>query len=430
MRIKKRYKLHNIKVFRKQLLYWGAQFPHQILLEGNNHKSNSGWDLALAVDAASVFEMEETAAWEGLRTYLKKEKDWLFGFFTYDLKNDIEQLETRHSDTLGFPAISFFRPKRLMWVEQNHIYFSYLPEVATEIERDFQSIKTFPCHQKKQRRTIRMQARWDKATYLQGVETLLSHIQRGDIYEANYCQEYFANAKLEDTVHLFERLNSISAAPFAAYMKWQSKFAICSSPERYLEKRGELLRSQPIKGTAKRFDDPQADYRSKLALETDQKERAENIMIVDLVRNDLSRVAKKASVEVTQLCAVETYKQVHQMLSTITAKMQSDRFDIVDVLKATFPMGSMTGAPKIAAMELIDRLEAHKRGLYSGAIGYFLPNGDFDFNVVIRTILYNEEAPYISYSVGSAITAKSIPDAEYEECRIKAEAMRSVLEDL
>jgi len=186
---------------------------------------------------------------------------------------------------------------------------------------------------------------------------------------------------------------------------------------------------QGIKGTAKRSQVEKEDQELIQNLRNDQKERSENIMIVDLVRNDLSKTATKGSVEVKELCKVYTFRQVHQMISTVVSKVDS-KTSPVDIICSTFPMGSMTGAPKISAMEIIENLEASKRGLYSGAIGYITPKGDFDFNVVIRSILYNEKKQYISYTVGGAITAKSDPDKEYEECLIKAKAMREVLEGI
>ncbi|MNF55508.1 Aminodeoxychorismate synthase component 1 [compost metagenome] len=188
-----------------------------------------------------------------------------------------------------------------------------------------------------------------------------------------------------------------------------------------------MLISQPIKGTAERFLDPKLDELSKEKLTSDPKERAENIMITDLVRNDLSRTAQKGSVQVKELCGIYSFMQVHQMISTITSKLDP-QYSVVEALKKTFPMGSMTGAPKISVMKIIEELEETKRGLYSGAIGYFTPDGDFDFNVVIRSILYNQENQYVSFSVGSAITSLSDPEREYEECLLKAKAMRAVLE--
>jgi para-aminobenzoate synthetase component 1 len=206
----------------------------------------------------------------------------------------------------------------------------------------------------------------------------------------------------------------------------KNNYLLSASPERYLKKEGELVISQPIKGTEKRATTKEEDLKLILALEKNPKERAENIMIVDLVRNDLSRFAIKGSVKVDELCKVYTFKQVHQLISTVSCKVKSTTHP-VDIVKATFPMGSMTGAPKISALKIIEELEETKRGLYSGAVGYFTPTGDFDFNVIIRSILYNATKKYVSYSVGGAITAQSTPEKEYEECLLKAKAMKQVL---
>ena len=200
-----------------------------------------------------------------------------------------------------------------------------------------------------------------------------------------------------------------------------------ATPERYIKKDGCKVISQPIKGTEKRSDNKKEDQQLALELSNDEKERSENIMIVDLVRNDLSRTAKKGSVKVKELCKIYTFDQVHQMISTVESKVKKST-NPIDIIETTFPMGSMTGAPKISAMQIIEELEETKRGLYSGAVGYISPKGNFDFNVVIRSILYNETKQYVSYSVGGAITAKSNPLKEYEECLVKAKAMRQVLE--
>ena len=229
-------------------------------------------------------------------------------------------------------------------------------------------------------------------------------------------------------MHTFEQLQSISKPPFAVYFKNNDQFLISASPERFLKKEGVNIISQPIKGTAKRSTSIEDDEILKSNLIQDPKERSENVMIVDLVRNDLSRIAKKGSVKVEELCGIYSFKQVHHLISTIKAELKPN-ISPVEAIKATFPMGSMTGAPKISAMQIIESLEFTKRGLYSGAVGYFTPDGDFDFNVVIRSILYNAAKSYISFSVGSAITAKSDPENEYQECMVKAKAMRNVLEE-
>ena len=265
-----------------------------------------------------------------------------------------------------------------------------------------------------------------KDAYFEKVAQLKSHIDRGDVYEANFCQEFYANNAPIDPIQVFHSLNAISKPPFATFLKLQQHYVLSASPERYLKKEGAVLLSQPIKGTARRMERYQDDLQMVQSLKADPKERSENIMITDLVRNDLSRIAKKGSVLVEELCEVYTFEQVHQLISTIRC-LANDGISPTEILEKTFPMGSMTGAPKIRAMQLIEALEDTRRGVYSGAIGYFGPNGDFDFNVVIRSILYNEARKYVSFSVGSAITAKSVIANEYEECLIKAKAMRQVL---
>jgi para-aminobenzoate synthetase component 1 len=257
---------------------------------------------------------------------------------------------------------------------------------------------------------------------------MLAHIHRGNIYEANFCQEFYAENLSIDALKIYTKLNQISKPPFATYVKLFDKYIMCASPERYLKKIGAKLISQPIKGTAPRSKDSEIDEKLKINLQKDEKERSENVMIVDLVRNDLSKSAEKGSVVVEELCEVYSFEQVHQMISTITSKVSSE-IHPVRLLKETFPMGSMTGAPKYAAMQIIEELESFKRGVYSGAVGYFTPDSDFDFNVVIRSILYNESKRYVSYAVGSAITAKSVAEKEYQECVLKAKAMRQVLEE-
>jgi para-aminobenzoate synthetase component I len=225
----------------------------------------------------------------------------------------------------------------------------------------------------------------------------------------------------------FKKLNELSRPPFAGYLRLYDHYLLSASPERYLQKRGNRIITQPIKGTAARdLANPQKDRELALSLEQDQKERSENIMIVDLVRNDLSKIANKGSVAVEELCKVYSFPQVHQMISTVSAEV-SENLPAVEVLRSSFPMGSMTGAPKISAMKIIEQLEETKRGLYSGAVGYFTPNSDFDFNVVIRSLLYNAEAQYVSLSVGGAITAGSDPFREYEECLLKASVLQKVL---
>lgn len=415
--------------FKAQLLQWSQQFEEVIWLDSNeHHQAYSDYDAVLAVDAFTCISTDGHQAFDKLQAYQTSTSDWIFGYLTYDLKNDVEQLESHHFDGLEFPELFFFQPKKLFLIKGNRVDMWYLKMIDDDIETDLAEIQRQSLYRRNSgHRKIEMKPRMSKDEYLQKVHSMKLHIQRGDIYEANFCQEFYAEGAKMHPLDLYTNLNAISKAPFAAFFKNQYYYALSASPERFLKKTDNKLISQPIKGTAKRDLDQEIDLDLKEALKNNAKERSENIMIVDLVRNDLSQTAKKGSVAVEELCEVYTFKQVHQMISTVTS-MVDEETPVVKILKSLFPMGSMTGAPKISAMQIIEDLEKTKRGLYSGAIGYFDDKGNFDFNVVIRSILYNAQNNYVSYLAGSAITAKSDPVQEYEECLIKANAMRKVLE--
>ncbi|MCH7535945.1 MAG: anthranilate synthase component I family protein [Bacteroidetes bacterium] len=261
---------------------------------------------------------------------------------------------------------------------------------------------------------------------IQKVGQIKEHIQQGDIYEMNFCQEFYADNAVIDPVEVYMGLNEKSPAPFSCFYKFKEKFLISSSPERFLKKTGNKIISQPIKGTVKRGKSDVEDVVLKEILAGNAKEQSENVMIVDLVRNDLSRSARLGTVEVEELFGIYSFEQVHHMISTVSAELKDD-IHLVDVIKNAFPMGSMTGAPKVSSMKLIEKYEESKRGLFSGSIGYITPSGDFDFNVVIRSILYNEANQYVSFTTGSAITINSNAEKEYEECHLKGKALRQVL---
>jgi para-aminobenzoate synthetase component I len=413
--------------FKKQLLIWAQQFREVVFLDSNNYPDPySSYDFVLAVDAFTSLKTDYYNAFEDLRQYQQTTKDWLFGYLTYDLKNDIEDLSSNNQDGLNFPDLYFFQPKKIFLLKGNNLEIQYLNMCDDELESDFSEISVEYSVLSVQRE-ITIKQKISKEKYIEKVSEILEHIHRGDIYEVNFCMEFFAEEATINPLEKFLKLNEISKAPFSVFFKNKSNYLLSASPERYLKKEGSTIVSQPIKGTSKRFLDALEDEKSKLELSQNPKERAENIMITDLVRNDLSRTAQNGSVAVEELCKVYSFLQVHQMISTISSKLDSN-FSVIDVLKTTFPMGSMTGAPKLSAMKIIEEFEESKRGLYSGAVGYFMPNGNFDFNVVIRSILYSQENKYLSFSVGSAITTLSNPENEYEECMLKAKAMRKVLE--
>ncbi|MGV3696957.1 anthranilate synthase component I family protein [Flavobacterium sp.] len=426
MRTKTTKPIHNPKLFKQQLLQWAQQFVEVVFLDSNEyHQKYSSYDCVLAVDGFTSMKTDYFNAFEELKNYQQQTKDWLFGYLTYDLKNDTEKLHSNNFDGLHFPDLFFFQPKKLFLLKGNELEIQYLRLCDDEIESDFNQI------QKQQEVAIShpqlaIQQRIPKNDYVAKVTKMLEHIHRGDIYEANFCMEFYAEDATIEPFGIYQKLNAISKPPFATFFKNNAQFLLCASPERYLKKEGSKIISQPIKGTAKRFLDGNLDQNSKTELSQNPKERSENIMIVDLVRNDLSRTAAKGSVDVEELCGIYTFEQVHQMISTVVSHVENTTSPI-EILKTTFPMGSMTGAPKISAMNIIEQLEETKRGLYSGAVGYFTPDNDFDFNVVIRSILYNAKEKYISFSVGSAITSQANAEQEYEECLLKAKAMFTVL---
>lgn len=451
MRTTKEFALNNKREFKKNLLTWSKQFEEVCWLDSNDYPQQaSNFDALLAVEAFTAIKTDFTGAFDQLQEYQEITADWIFGYLSYDLKNDVEDLTSNNFDGLNFPDLYFFQPSKIIRIKGDLAVFEYLKMVGDEMEKDFEEILQVVerGERKVDSRDVdevdrgqgtedsvervesldvgRVRPRISKEDYFEKINRMLSHIHRGDIYEANFCQEFYAENREMEPLQVFYSLNEISGSPFAAFLKLENKFLLSASPERYLKKDGKKLISQPIKGTAGRAENEEEDKKIAQNLAGDEKERSENIMIVDLVRNDLSRVAGKGSVGVEELCKVYSFKQVHQMISTVTAELE-EGLPAVEVLRATFPMGSMTGAPKISAMKIIEDLEETKRGLYSGALGYFTPSGDFDFNVVIRSILYNAANKYVSFSVGGAITSRSVPQKEYEECMLKAKAMLEVL---
>lgn len=432
MRAIKKITIGLTQELKAKLVVWAQQYEEVIWLDSNEYEHHySDYSAILAVDALTALKTDFKGAFDSLEEYQTYTNDWLFGYVTYDLKNDVETLSSQNFDALAFPDLYFFQPKKVLLFKDDTVEFQYLRMVDTEIESDWNDILNTvineePFHEEHDH-PIKISLRTSKDSYFEKVTKMLWHIQRGDIYEANFCQEFYSDNASIDPVKSYFHLNDISQPPFATFLKLQGHYALSASPERYIKKKGTTLLSQPIKGTAKRLEDPVQDEKIKNKLSKDPKERSENIMITDLVRNDLSRVATKGSVRVEELCGPYTFKQVHQLITTISCEVET-HISNIDILKKTFPMGSMTGAPKISAMKIIENLEDTKRGLYSGTVGYFNPNGDFDFNVIIRSILYNASTKYVSFSVGGAITSKSIIEDEYEECLLKAKAMREVLE--
>ena len=408
-----------------RLIYWLEQQDFFIFFHSNRPEDrHSQFEAVAAIGKRDEIRLKNHSnPFEALQKFRKNLGDSVFGYFSYDLKNPIFNLDSSNFDGLDFDDLRFFQAEKILKIQDNQLHFEYLNDEAS---KDYQEIlKTVI--DKKRISKIKIQSRISPETYMQRVNTLKKHIQRGDVYEANFCQEFYGQIDDLPLATTYEKLNQISQAPFSVMMKLENQILISASPERFVQRIGSTVISQPIKGTAKRSQDPTLDKQLKTNLARNEKERAENIMIVDLVRNDLAKIAKRGSVSVTELCKIYSFKQVHQMISTIQAEVE-DRVPSEKIIEDLFPMGSMTGAPKKSALQIIENLEGHKRGLYSGTVGYIDKNGDFDFNVVIRSILYNSSNKYFSYSVGSAITDKAIAEQEFEECQIKAAAMKDVLQ--
>jgi len=419
------YNPKNISLFKKKLFKWSNQFNISICLDSNNYNDRLGdLDAIVATDVHSKLPFTKSNSLNKLEAYLKETNDWLFGYFSYDLKNELEDLKSNNYSEFDFPNLFFFQPKKIWIIKSRNVEAHYL--YPSEIESDLDDIYSQKINDKNIKSEIKLFPRLSKSQYEEKINKLLFHINRGDIYEANFCMEWFSNDSNICPFNVYDKLNQISKNPMSAFFKQNDTYLLSSSPERYIKRINNKIITQPIKGTSRRDNDKVIDLNLKKDLTQDPKERSENIMIVDLVRNDLSRFSYPGSVKVTELCKVYPFEKVHQMISTVESQIESN-LKMTDVIKATFPMGSMTGAPKIKALNIIEKLEVSKRGLYSGALGYVDPKGNFDFNVVIRSLIYDHKNKYLSFQVGSAITSNSSPEKEYQECLLKAEPMLSIL---
>ena len=408
------------------MLNWTKQFNIFCLLDNNEYNfSDLQFECLLAAGSVETLQSIPGHAFDDLQDFVSKEKDWIFGHLSYDLKNEIENLSSQNFDGIQFPDLFFFIPEIVLILKKDTLDIGLIkgdPDIV------YQNILSVSGDRTIKKSIATIKSRFSKEEYLETVERIQEHILRGDCYELNFCQEFYAENCQIDPLDIYIKLSQLSPNPFAGFYKLDDKFLICSSPERYLKKVGNKIFSQPIKGTSKRnLNNSKEDEINKKNLSESKKEISENVMVVDLVRNDLSKVCIEGSVIADELFGLYTFPQVHQMISTISGTLKEPVI-LSDILKATFPMGSMTGVPKKSVMQLIERYEKTKRGLFSGTIGYITPEGDFDFNVVIRSLLYNSTNKYVSIQAGSAITFYSEAEKEYEECLVKIEAMKKVLE--
>jgi para-aminobenzoate synthetase component 1 len=406
--------------FRTRALQWAAQFVHCAYYEPSDLQQAAAGTFCRLLAVANAAP-NAPAALADLPVYLGQPAALPHcGFVTYDVKNELEALSSRNFSGLDWPALHFFQPETcLRWhpdtVEITGNTASVLAAIlATEVP--VASPPTVPP----------LRPRLPRAAYLQAVDAVREDILNGEVYELNLCQEFYAEHVTLDPVAAFWRLNEAAPAPYAGFLRYHDHYLLCASPELFITKQGGTITSQPIKGTRRRGATPADDEQQRLALLHDEKERAENLMIVDLVRNDLARVARTGTVCVPELFGTYGFRHVWQLVSTVQATLRPE-VGLAEILRATFPMGSMTGAPKIRAMQLIEHYEASRRGLYSGSFGYVAPDGNFDFNVVIRSLQYRADTGYLSLQVGSAITYDSVPGQEYAECLLKAQGVLTAL---
>ncbi len=411
---------------KSKMLNWANRFSIFCFLDNSQYAIQpQTHECLLAAESVSSFEADAGNALSGLKNWMQHNKGWKFGHFGYDLKNEIESLSSNNKDRIEFPDLFFFKPQTVIQLNEKEITiessldptFILKKILAEEIPVNFKNTE------------IEIQGRIQKEAYIDIIKKLKNHILRGDCYEINFCMEFFAENVALNPIHTYSLLSKYSPNPFSALYKLKDKFLVCASPERYLKKDGNKILSQPIKGTSLRvLTNEEEDAISKNNLYNSQKEKAENVMVVDLVRNDLSKICEAGTVQVNELFGIYSFPQVHQMISTISGSLKKG-IHFTEIIKATFPMGSMTGVPKIKVMELIEEYEKTKRGIFSGSVGYINPNEDFDFNVVIRSIMYNQSSKYLSYQVGSGITHHCNPESEWEECLLKALAIKKALTD-
>lgn len=421
MRVKEFFP-ENPEGFRKKALIWASKKRVAAFFTGNNYNLSFGtFPDVLAVDPISEICSETGSAFDALKEYLKDKTGFIPGFLSYDLKNELEEVSTKSSKTFHYPDLFFFQPSKIITFCSGRIQIeSFDPDtVFNEINSKKEDVVT------KKNFSIFPNPNINREEYLDKVQKIRDHIIEGDIYEANFCMEFVAENAEVDPLHLFSEITLSTPMPFSCFFKLDDLFICCGSPERFLKKEGKKLLSQPMKGTVKRGANDAEDAENKKYLSENEKERAENMMIVDLVRNDLSRSCLPGTVKVAELFGIYSFPHVFQMISSISGTTKSNLTPL-DCIKNAFPMGSMTGAPKIRAMELIDEYENSRRGIFSGACGFFTGDGDFDFNVVIRTVIVDQKSKKVSCHFGSAITIDSDPESEYKECMLKAERIMKI----
>ncbi len=354
------------------------------------------------------------------------------GYLTYDYGRKFEQISSRHPKKIQMPEAQFTffdnyliedTLEKKLWITA-HGEQKKAETSISQIVSQIQSCPEMPsCG--RHSHVAPYHPNFQKEEYKRAVDRMISYITEGDIYIANMTQQLQVQSSLSP-YEAFRYLRSYNPSPFGAYLNYGDFQIVCSSPERFLQVRDGLVETRPIKGTRKRGSTPEEDQALRRELENSSKDHSELLMIVDLERNDLNHVCEPGSVKVTEHFAVEAYATVFHLVSTIVGKLRPN-LGLMDLIRAAFPGGSITGAPKIRAMEIIDELENDRRNLYTGSIGYLSLDGSCDLNIVIRTALHKNGTYYLG--VGGGITCESDLEFEYEETLQKAKAVLEALSD-
>lgn len=347
-------------------------------------------------------------------------------YFSYDYGRKFEKIKTRHFKDLDVAEaiIRFYRTFIIEDLDKKEIFISYQREEdLLELENFILNFKFEEENLEKNKELANYESNFKKEEYLEAISKMINYIVEGDIYITNMTQRLKVESR-KNPLDVFSYLRKYNPSPFGAYLDYKDFQVISASPERFIKMEDKLIETRPIKGTRKRGRTIEEDKLLKNELLESEKDKSELLMIVDLERNDLHRICELQSVKVTELFEVETYSTVFHLVSTIIGKLKED-LDFVDLIKATFPGGSITGAPKIRAMEIIDELEKSRRNLYTGSLGYISFDGNCDLNIIIRTLVHKDGKYYLG--VGGGITCESDLDFEYEETLQKAKALLEAL---
>lgn len=413
------FPIEKLSCLKRKMLNLLRQFSIFSFMDNNGYShAPNHYECIMAAGAHSRFYQPES---------LPKD-DWLFGHIAYDFGQILyPYFPWKEKGKQAIPAFTFFQPDIVCRIPygSNQLHISCIKsdpnkvlEQILKTESDFTTAFTPPTE---------WTLDFTKEEYLKVIDAIRSDIREGDFYELNFCVRATTKHQIQDPFSLFYKLNKSNPSPFAAFYRLEDDYLLCASPERFLQKQGHKLTAQPIKGTIRNSPDKKEDEQLQQALKNDLKEQAENLMITDLMRNDLAKICMPGSIRVPDLLGIYHFPTLHHLISTIEGR-QNNQINFKDILEATFPMGSMTGAPKKIVMERIDGYERQQRGLYSGSVGYLSPEGDFDLNVVIRSLIYQEKQQELSYATGGAITYDSVGEQEWREINLKAAAIKALFE--